>query len=139
VGTWGTGAFDDDVACDWADGLEAQTSLFVVESTLDRVLAVGGDNLDSGDAREGLAAAEVVARLLGRPGERTAHTAVVDAWVAQIRIAPSAALVGKARQVLARVRREPSELLDAWSEVPDHAKWLTALADIEARLTGGRY
>jgi hypothetical protein len=136
VGTWGTGAFDDDAACDWAYGLEGQTSLTLVASAIDRVLAVGADDLELDDAVEGVAAAEVVARLLGRPGALNAYTATVDAWVARVGILPSAALAEKARRVVLRVRQAPSELLDVWSETSDLPAWLAAMADLEARLAG---
>ena len=46
-----------------------------------------------------IAAAEVIARLLGNWGERNSYTETVDAWVERVRLRPSPELVERARQL----------------------------------------
>src|SRR5215470_7757092 len=88
MGAWGTGIFDNDTACDWAYKLEKVNNLSVIESALDEVLNVGEEYLDSHEAQEALAAAEVIARLKGTPGIGCGYTETVDKWVEKNRLTP---------------------------------------------------
>ena len=134
MGTWGTGAFDNDTAADWAWTLAEQDDLSLVEAALDAVLAAGEAYLEAPEAEEALAAAEVVARLRGRWGERNAYTEPVDGWVQAHALVPPPALLDKARRAIDRVRTPPSELLALWEETGDDlAAWQAALDDLAAR------
>ena len=134
MGAWGAGVFDNDTACDWAHDFGSKSSLDFVAATLDRVLAVGDEYLESDAACEGLAAAEVVARLRGKWGVRNAYSEVVDTWVEAHPTAPSPALVAKARAAIDRILSGSSELLDLWSESHELARWRAAVADLRSRV-----
>ena len=82
MGTWGAGTLDNDTAVDWMYGLGEVSDLSLIEGTLDRALAVGGEHLEAPDAEEALAAAEAVARMLGNFGVRNDYTQAMDVWVA---------------------------------------------------------
>ena len=134
MGAWDVGTFDNDTACDWGFELAETADTGLVASTLARALEAGGADLEAGVACEALAAAEVVARLRGRWGERNAYTETVDAWVEAHPAEPSPELVSQALAAIDRVLAEPSELLDLWSDGDDLASWRAAVADLRARV-----
>ena len=81
MGAWGTGIFDNDMACDWTGELDGADDLSPVEEALDEVLAIGDGYLDSDEASGALAACEVIARLKGNWGKRDAYSEDLDEWV----------------------------------------------------------
>jgi hypothetical protein len=133
MGAWGVGTFDNDTACDWAYGLEEADDFTLVRGTLDRVLTVGGDYLDSDTACEGLAACEVIARLKGKWGVRNPYTETVDKWVEGHASLPYEGLVPLASAVIDRVLMKPSELLELWEE-GDATDWKRAVQDLRGRV-----
>lgn len=133
MGAWGTDTFDNDTACDWAYGLEAVDDLSLVHDTLDRVLAVGEDDLDADEAGEGLAACEVIARLKGNDGVRNAYTETVDKWVEHHASLPAGDLVKTALAVIDRVLTAPSEFLELWDEA-GATEWRSAVEDLRKRV-----
>lgn len=134
MGTWDVGTFDNDVAADWAYELEGQSDTNFLSATLARVLDTGPEYLDSDIASEGLAAAEVVARLRGNWGPRTAYSETVDNWVESHPGQPSTQLVEQAISVIDRIMTPPSELLELWSETDEIARWRDAVAGLRQRL-----
>jgi hypothetical protein len=135
MGAWGIGIFDNDGAADWASGLESQSGTSHVEDTLDRIVSVGEQYVDASDAEEALAAAETVARLKGTGGARSAYSEAVDDYVARVRIKPAPALIAKAVAVVDRILREPSELLELWTEGGEAASWQAELEGLRERPT----
>jgi hypothetical protein len=134
MGTWGAGTLDNDTAVDWMYGLGEVSDLSLIEGTLDRALAVGGEYLEAPDAEEALAAAEAVARMLGNSGVRNDYTQVMDTWVAYMNRLPPSELVAKAQRIVARIQEAPSELLELWSKSDKSAVWKQSLADLARRL-----
>lgn len=134
MGAWDTGIFDNDTACDWACGLKDAHDRALIERTLDAVLDVGDDYLEAPEAEEALAAAETLARLLGRGGVRNAYTEAVDAWVAAHPGRPSPELLDKARRAVARILGADSELRELWEDSDDADAWRQAVEDLQARL-----
>ena len=103
MGTWGTGAFDNDAACDWSADLTEAEDLSLVEDTLSSAEEADEDELDLDLACEAIAACEVVARMQGRGGRPSAHTAELDQWIKARASKPSPRLVRSATNVLDRV------------------------------------
>ena len=136
MGTWGASALDNDTAVDWVYGLGEVADLSLIEGTLDRALACGDEVLDAADAEEGIAAAEAVARLLGNFGVRNDYTRPMDDWVSWMPEKPSLELLTKARGIVTRVQRAPSELLDMWAKSDKAEAWSRSLADLMVRLAG---
>jgi len=134
MGAWSHEAFGNDDAGDWIAQLEERKDLGLVESTLDAVLAIGDDYLEAPEASEAIAAAEVVARLRGRPGSADAAAEAVDAWVECVKLQVPPALTAKARRALDRILTEPSELMELWDESEDAAAWRASVEDLKARL-----
>jgi hypothetical protein len=136
MGTWGASALDNDTAVDWVYGLGEVADFSLIEGTLDRALACGDDMLYAADAEEGIAAAEAVARLLGNFGVRNDYTRPMDDWVSWMTEKPSLGLLTKARGIVTRVQRPPSELLEMWATSGKTEAWSRSLADLMVRLAG---
>ena len=134
MGTWGAGTLDNDTAVDWMYGLGEVSDLSLIEGTLDRALAVGGEYLEAPDAEEALAAAEAVARMLGNFGVRNDYTQGMDDWVAYMNRLPPSELVAKAQRIVTRIQEAPSELLELWSKSDKSTVWTQSLADLARRL-----
>jgi hypothetical protein len=134
MGAWGSGVFENDEACDFAANVAEGEDLRALDDALDRVLAAEGKYLEAPDAVEGLAAADIVARLKGSPGVRSSYTATIDAWVARLKLAPSEELIDKSRRCIARILSEPSELMELWQESKDFEAWKRAVEDVSRRL-----
>lgn len=121
--------FGNDSACDWIYELEDEGAEHI-ERTLDRVIDERG-YLEGPEGDCGLAAAETVARILGRPGQADAYTESLDAWIAANRPAADDALVAKARAAVERVAGADSELVELWSGQPE---WLASVDGLRQRL-----
>ena len=133
MGTWAIDAFGNDTAADWAWELENAKDLSLVESVLDRALS-SEEYLDSSDAMEALAAIEVVARLQGNWGERSAYSEPVDQWVEANRFTPGAGLVSKAHRALEVIAGPRSELSELWGGSAQHEEWLASLGELKSRV-----
>ncbi len=135
MGAWGTGIFENDDASDYANTIVDGHDTGVLERTLDRVLAIGTGYLEAPDSSEALAAADMIACLLGRPGDDTPYSEKIDAWVRKVKITPSSQLIDKARRTVSRVLTEPSELLELWQESDEFEIWKASVESLSGRLT----
>ncbi len=135
MGAWGSGAFENDTACDWTEELtdSGVADLSLVERTLSSAQEVDDDELDADLACEAIAACEVVARLQGRGARAGAHLAELDAWIKSKPVKPSLALIRQAANVLDRVVANSSELAVQWE---DSGAWLSSVQDLRKRVAG---
>ena len=133
MGTWGTGAFENDTAADWAFEMEAAEDLSPVLRAIVDVLQVGDDYLDVDDACCALAACEVVARLKGNWGDRDAYSEPVDQWVEAHPETPRPDLVEGALRAIDRIVKPPSELLELWQEVGAE-EWISSVEELRKRV-----
>ncbi len=133
MGTWSVDAFGNDDACDWAYGLEECKDLSLIERTVDKALS-NDSYLEAPDGAEALAAIEVIARLQGHWGERTAYTETADAWAEKIKLTPSASLVEKAHRVIDLVLSDQSELCELWQQSDEFDDWQNGVLDLKSRV-----
>jgi hypothetical protein len=134
MGAWGALAFDNDDANDWANGLNNVSNLSLVVSALAQVQ--GCDTyLEAPVASNALAACEVLARLMGRPGYQNPYTETVDQWVSRHRQVPSREILARADSVIDRILADNSELRDLWEE-GDASEWIASVEDLRSRLRG---
>jgi hypothetical protein len=134
MGAWGPGVFENDTACDFASAVADGGGIPALALALDRVLSSEGDYLEAPDAAEGLAAAEIIARLRGSPGKETAYTASIDAWIKGLQTTASDELIEKAKRSIVRILTEPSELLELWAASDDFDGWKCSVEDLSKRL-----
>lgn len=137
MGTWDVGSFDNDDAADWAYELEDCGDLSVIENSIAGVLDPGDDYVDAPVAAEAIAAIEVLARLQGNWGERSAYTETVDAWVERVRLAVPVTLAKQAVHALDRIIGEQSELRELWEESEEFDAWMASVAELRSRVRTG--
>ena len=134
MGAWDHTTFGNDDACDWGGDLSTAEDLSFVEDTLDTVITAGEEYLESPEACQAIAAAEVVARLQGHFGIRDAYTEKVDEWVEAHPRAVPPELAQKAHAALNRILTRPSELLELWEESDHFELWKESIRELKGRI-----
>lgn len=132
MGTWSHEPFGNDTASDWAYGLVEQKDFSLVAQAIQEVLDNGSDYLDAGLAVEAVAAAEVLAKALGRGTQADAYTEEVDAWLKSVAEKPSSELLSKARDALNRIMGPDSELRELWEESDDFESWESSIKALQS-------
>lgn len=134
MGAWGHGTFQNDTACDWAYDLEAHSDLGFVEASLNAVLSSDQGYLDADLGCCGLAACEVLAGLIGKPGSSSSYTETIEAWIAAYRgPKPGSALMSLAQRAITCILSDGSELHQLWKETSNGA-WKEDVLALKARL-----
>lgn len=132
MGTWSHEPFGNDTACDWAYDLIEQKDFSLVAQAVQSVLDNSADYLDSDLAVEAVAAAEVLAKALGRSTQTDAYTEKVDAWVGSVGAKPSAELLSRTRSALDRIMGPDSELRELWEESGDLEIWESSIKALQS-------
>lgn len=132
MGTWGTEVFANDDAMDWIAALEDTDDVSVVERALSAVNDADG-YLEAPECSVALAAAEVVATMLKRPGPDVPSE--VFEWIARVGREMPPSLPDTARRAIDRVSAD-SELLELWEEAgdPGLGEWRATLGELRGRL-----
>jgi hypothetical protein len=133
MGAWSHGSFDNDDALDWVGELQDADGIEPISDAFEAVLGVD-DYLEAPEASMGLAAAEVVAALLGKPAAKLPNEVV--AWVVGKK-PPKPTLVKKAQRVVKRILKD-SELKELWAESEDSDKWQQEVQSLLNRLEDNR-
>ncbi len=138
MGAWGIGNFDNDTAADWALEFENSEDLTLVKEIIEQVLNGDEEYLDADLACEALAAIEVVARLGGNWGEKSAYSEPVDNWVEEHNLAVSPDLIADCIKTIDRILGKNSELNELWKESEDYEAWKGRLEDLKNRVSPGK-
>lgn len=128
MGAWSAEPFGNDAAVDWGWELDGSADWRVVEEVFDDVLRDGPVDEEAGVIA--IAAAEVVARGLGRPTQADAYCESAVAFVSRAGT-PGSKLVELATAALAKATAADSELRELWDGDPE---WDAANARIAAAL-----
>ena len=133
---WGIGPFENDDAWELLSVLVVTTGTGIVAVALDAASALPeGEQLEAPEAAMAVAAAEVVATALGRPGPGVPHE--VRDWIdGNHRGLDTDLTVPMAREAIARVERG-SELRARWERDGRDDRWLAGLRDLDTRLSAG--
>ena len=136
MGAWGTRSFDNDTAHDWLNELvEAEDDGPMIEA-FERVLGdQAEDYVDADDGSAALAAAEVVAALMGRPCADLPPD--LSEWVSELEADVVETLLAKHREwslAAIKVVRTRGEFAELWSESDQKDAWHAALQDLSQRL-----
>jgi len=129
MGAWGVLPFENDNASDWVWNLEEAEDTSVLSEALE---AVTSQDEIIEECEEGIAAAEVVAALLGKPLAELPDE-VTDFVKRQGKKKPSAELIKQAVTVVRRIV-EASNLKEAWDESGSAKEWHTTMDDLLKRL-----
>ena len=134
MGAWAEDAFGNDTAVDWASDFAENPSIERIDAAIEAVLTES-DYIDSDIAAECLVACELVARLKGNWGARSAYSKSVDTWVETVGIRPESELVSHANSAIDRILGTKSELQELWDEDGVSAEWHSQMEDLQARVT----
>lgn len=134
MGAWSHEPFGNDTACDWAYELEGQRDFSHVARTIQAVLDNGAEYLEDSPATEAVAAAEVLARSLGRGTQNDTYTEDVDDWLATVDAKPSPELLRLADKALTRILGPESELRELWEESQEFDAWKASIETLQAAL-----
>ncbi|WP_170172504.1 DUF4259 domain-containing protein [Hymenobacter rigui] len=128
MGTWDYHNFDNDDAADFAENFRQDPNEAILYEAL-ATAAETEDSLEIPEAAEALAAAEIVAAILGHPATDflpglllAVNGMEVDDDLADLAVEAVEAVVRK------------SELQEEWANSPDYPKWQQQQQDLLARL-----
>lgn len=134
MGTWSHEPFGNDTANDWAYDLEERKDFSLVDQAFQRVIDTGENYLDADVAAEAIAAAEVIAKALGRGTQSDAYTEKVDAWLGSVVSKPKPELIAKGQAALMRILGPDSELRELWEESDDFGLWEDAVKSLQSTI-----
>jgi uncharacterized protein DUF4259 len=132
MGAWGTGSFENDDGLDWIGEFCDGPTVGALRSTLETAADAEG-YLESPDAANALAAAEVVAALNRSPTTDIVVVADYLSVIARSGITVTPNLRALALRAVDRVAAD-SELKELWDEVEDSEQWYAGVAALRARL-----
>ena len=133
MGAWAEDAFGNDTACDWAGNFSDDPSLEKVEEAMDAVIN-SEEYLDSYEACGALVACEIIARLKGNWGKKSAYSESIDKWIESVSIVPSNELISKAENTISRILGKDSELQELWDEDGENEEWHFEMGDLLSRV-----
>lgn len=128
MGAWGVGTFDNDDAGDWLYDLEETNDL----SLIDQSLTLEDDYIEAPDGCNALAAAEIIAALMGKTRKNLPENAAK--WVNDNKEHPANQLKEKAIKAIGKVLSENSELIELWEEGSDFDGWKKDVNEIKKLL-----
>jgi hypothetical protein len=135
MGAWGIGIFENDSALDWIAELVEENDESIIYSTLasidNKVESITDTYIEEPDASAILAAAEIVAYLIGNPSDDLPEE-VVD-WLEENKLNNISELLELARSSVKTVKKK-SELRELWEESEELDGWLSVVEELESRL-----
>jgi Domain of unknown function (DUF4259) len=132
MGAWGYSAFENDDALDWVTELERSDSTAILVEAFDVILELEGDYVELPEASIAIAAAEVLAGLMGQADPSLPE--VVRAWIErQKQEEVDAAVVEKARRAINVVLAD-SELQGVWEDA-GNLDWKVCVEGLMRRLS----
>jgi hypothetical protein len=129
MGTWGTGNFDNDKAADYAATFQDDPNETLLLETLGAVAAEGYP--EAPEACEALAAAEIIAAVLGKGVRGLPEDLLLSAN--NLSLSNPDAAQKLARRAIKAVLKK-SELKELWEDTDDYDAWVAALEGLLERL-----
>lgn len=133
MGTWGIGSFENDDAADFMIDALKSGDLSLLGEVFDNVLT-STEYVEAPDATVAIVAAEIVAAAQGRPTPAAQREDGLAEWLARIRPTIDAALATQARDALARILAEHSELRELWEDTDDFHEWQASVIELGQHL-----
>lgn len=138
--TYGIGSFDNEPALRYVRDMDGWSSSWSTVGS--QLYGMSFDSWREGhpmipafEAQAGIAMAEAVAHTSGHGALDSPHAAEILRCAQKFnRESPSLETIDRAIKALDRIVREPSELLQYWTERGELAAWLAAVAELRARL-----
>lgn len=134
MGTWDIGFFDNDMACDWENGIKENQELSYIKDAFIPVLENKEESLDIDKANRSLAAAESLARLLGYGAEQNSYTKHIDKWAQGFDKSVPESLILLAVDSLEKVVGIDSEIGQYWKIRGEFDNWKKSITELKERL-----
>ena len=134
MGTWDTGFFDNDMACEWENGISDKSDLSYIEQALTPVLTNKEETLDIDIANKAVAGAEALARLLFNDGERSSYTTHLDNWASSFSDEIPDNTISMAIRAIDKILDKDSELFQFWTLRGEHESWFRKVNELKKRL-----
>lgn len=128
MGAWDIGSFANDDALDWLIDLQEEDDLDLLEDAFSAVIDQKQELPDASDCSVAIAAAEVVAALLGSPNRDLPEE--LEEWIPG-KPKPGKELTGLAQEAI-KIVLAKSELRELWEETGEFSSWRE---DVESLLT----
>lgn len=132
MGAWGIGNFDNDDAADWVYELADSQGTDILVAALEQATSAG--YLEAPESSIALAAAEIVAALLGNPA--TTLPDEVREWATANDVEVDHDLLSLARAAVKRIKEE-SELQELFQDSDHYEQWVALEDDLIKRLGAG--
>jgi hypothetical protein len=133
MGAWGYGTFENDAALDWAGDFASDPSRRALSRTWETIRRAG--YIDADQAAAALAAAEVLAAMIGKPSEVLPDDLAKWAGENPIEpVIPDGELAAGALHAIMLIG-ERSELMEQIEESGGTAEWSAVLDDLARRIS----
>lgn len=133
MGAWGYGAFDNDDAVDFLADVARSGDLSLIREVLDNV-STSTEYVEASDASQAIAAAEILAAVLGRPTPAALRIDELGRWISRIRPAAEPELTDLARDALTRILAPNSALRERWEDADAFPDWRAAVQELVQQL-----
>ncbi len=134
MGTWDIGFFDNDMACDWENGIKKNQNLSYIKDALLPVIESIEESLDIDEANRAIAAAESLSRLLGSGSEQNSYTKHIDKWAEEFDEVIPESLISLAVDSLEIVLGMDSEIRQYWKIRGEFDNWKESISGLKERL-----
>ncbi|NVO29780.1 DUF4259 domain-containing protein [Hymenobacter lapidiphilus] len=121
MAAWGYYNFDNDTAADFAEDFKAEPSAGVLEQALAAVQEADGEYLDADIASEALAAAEIVAAILGKPARIFPNDLL--GVIPGLNLSHVEPLRKPAQEAVRTILGPESELREFWEDSDEFENW----------------
>lgn len=135
MSAWTLDAFDNPAAREWVAELILTSNSDLLAEAFDTVVATRDAYLEKCDAERGMAALEVLAALLQRPGPTFSEQKQLSQWMVRYRPEADSELLQMGRRTLVRILDDDSELREYWEDTDDFDAWLAEVYELRERLT----
>ena len=134
MSTCALSVFENDEAADWLSDFLSGTDLGMVKLALEVANVDSDDYLEAPEARVALAALEVLAATMGRPGPAVLENEELMGWLQEYSVRPGPRLLELGLTVLHRVQADNSELSELREASDDGDEWREELRELDSRL-----
>lgn len=131
---WDTGFFDNDMACDWENGLKEDYSIGYFKDPLNQLINWEEDDLDIDVTCKALAVCAAVSKLFYKSGEESTYTKHLDSLISSNSIILDNEVIQLAIKAITRVINEKGELNLYWKLRGEVDSWTKSIENLDKNL-----
>lgn len=131
---WDIGFFDNDMACDWENGLKEDYSTLYFTTPLKNFLDTSEDDLEIDMVCKALAICASVSKAYFKSGEESTYTKHLDSLINEGSIELTKELIELSVRSITRVIESNGELNLYWRLRGEEESWQNSLSELKAKL-----